>query len=154
MYGWLLTLHSLTRWLLLAMLMTTVIRSWYASRRNGSFSRTDATFKNTTALLAVLQLVLGLWLYCLSPFVAGFFRNFPDSIHIRDFRFFGLEHITVMTLSLLFVVIAALRSVRKSGRSKHRMIAIWYSIAMVLIFLSVPWPFSPFTSRPWLRPFW
>jgi hypothetical protein len=43
-------------------------------------------------------------------------------------------------------------SKRKPGdREKFKTMAIWFSIALFIIFLSIPWPFSPFTSRPYLR---
>jgi hypothetical protein len=29
---------------------------------------------------------------------------------------------------------------------------IWLSIALIIIFIAIPWPFSPFANRPYYRP--
>jgi hypothetical protein len=40
---------------------------------------------------------------------------------------------------------------RTDDADKFRAMAIWFTIALVIIFLSIPWPFSPFTARPYYR---
>jgi hypothetical protein len=42
---------------------------------------------------------------------------------------------------------------KKNDKEKFKAIAIWYSIAFVVIFTSIPWAFSPFTARPYFRMF-
>jgi len=41
----------------------------------------------------------------------------------------------------------------KTDLTKHKTILIWFLLALFIIVLNIPWPFSPLVSRPYLRPF-
>jgi cbb3-type cytochrome oxidase subunit 3 len=28
---------------------------------------------------------------------------------------------------------------------------VWFTIALIIIFIAIPWPFSPFANRPYFR---
>lgn len=45
----------------------------------------------------------------------------------------------------------AKREIKDAG--KFKIMAIWFAVGLLIILSSVPWPFSPFTSRPYFRPF-
>jgi cytochrome bd-type quinol oxidase subunit 2 len=40
-----------------------------------------------------------------------------------------------------------------TDQQKYKTMAIWFGIGLLLILISIPWSFSPFTSRPNFRPF-
>jgi len=118
-----------------------------------SFSKTDNISRIISATVAHVQLVLGITLYFVSPIVAYFLHNFSTAVHERSIRFFGMEHITMMLIAITFVTIGSAKAKRKpTDQQKFKTIAIWYTIAFLIIFLSIPWSFSPFTSRPNFRP--
>ena len=154
MFPTLLALHSLIRWLILLFLVYSIYlayRGWFQYK---PFTKHDNCIRIITVSFAFTQLIIGLWLYFISPIVAYFFTNFSESLHHTQLRFFGMEHITMMLIGIVLITIGSLRAMRKkTDKEKFKAIAIWYSAALIIIFTSIPWAFSPFTSRPYFRIF-
>lgn len=153
MYNTLLALHSLTRWLVLgslALALFCAYRGWLLKK---TVSKTDNQIRIISAAVAHVQLVLGLTLYFISPIVNYFLHNFKTAVHERVIRFFGLEHITMMLVAIVLITIGSANAKRKpTDEQKFKTWAIWYTVALVIIFFSIPWAFSPLTSRPYYRP--
>ena len=154
MYPFLLALHSLIRWLVLLSLLTSIFigfRGWFQQKK---FSKHDNFIRHTTATIAHVQLLLGIWLYCISPVVDYFLHHFKEAVHERQVRFFGMEHITVMIIAIIFITIGSAKAKRKpTDKEKFKTMAIWFSIGLLLILTSIPWQFLPLTSRPYFRAF-
>lgn len=154
MYQILLPLHSLTRWLVLISLLFAIYRAYRGKFRKQDFS----VFDNAIMLIAVkvlqIQFCIGIGLYLVSPIIRYFLNNFKTAVHLREIRFFGMEHITMMTIAV-FVISIGSEKVSKStdAQQKYRIMALWFTIGLVLILTSIPWSFSPLTSRPGFRPF-
>lgn len=152
MYSVLLSIHSLMRWLVLISLVFAVYRAYSGWRLNKSYSAMDDRTRHITATIAHIQLILGVWLYFVSPVVGYFLKNFGEAVHMREIRFFGMEHITMMAVAITLLTIGSVKVKRlDSNQKKFKTMFIWYSIALLIIFLSIPWSFSPFTSRPLYR---
>jgi len=99
-------------------------------------------------------LIIGLWLYFISPIVAYFLYNFSTAVHNRQVRFFGMEHVTMMLTGIILITIGSAKAKRKTtDKEKFKTMAIWFTIALLVILSSVPWSFSPLVSRPLFRPF-
>lgn len=110
--------------------------------------------RHWTATLIHIQLAVGIALYAISPIIVAFFGHFPDSIRNREIRFFGMEHSVTMFLAILIVTVGSMVAKRKKvDHDKFKTVAITFAIALVMIFASVPWPFSPIVVRPLLRMF-
>lgn len=155
MYSCLLVAHSFCRWLVLAALFLSVARSFYGWRSGSAFTVADNGMRRWTAAVVHVQLVLGLVLYGVSPLVRYFYEYFKEAVHERELRFFGMEHITVMLLAAAVITIGSLKAKRQlSGTGKFRTMAVWFGIGLLLILSSIPWSFSPLTSRPSFRVFW
>lgn len=153
MYNTLLALHSFTRWLVLASMGFALFRAYRGRLLKKPFSKTDNMARVVSTEIAHVQLVLGLTLYFISPIVNYFLHNFSTAVHERSIRFFGMEHITMMLIAIILVTIGSAKTKRKAtDQEKFKTMATWYTIALVIIFLSIPWSFSPFTSRPYFRP--
>ena len=154
MYSFLLALHSLVRWFVLLSLLTAIFIGFRGWLKQKTFSRLDNFVRHTTATIAHIQLMLGLWLYFISPFVDYFLHHFKEGVHNRQLRFFGMEHITMMIIAIVIITIGSAKAKRKqTDKEKFKTMAIWFSIGLFVIFLSIPWQFSPFTSRPYFRSF-
>ncbi len=152
MYSVLLSIHSLVRWLVLLSLLFAVYRSYSGWRSNRSYSKWDDRTRHLTATIAHIQLMLGLWLYFVSPVVDYFLKNFMEAVHMREIRFFGMEHITMMVIAIGLLTIGSIKVKRReTDHQKFKTMFIWYLIILLIIFLSIPWSFSPFTSRPLYR---
>lgn len=154
MYATLLILHSLVRWLVLASLLFAIFRAYRGWLTKKRFSRFDNSVRHWTATVAHIQLLLGIVLYLISPIVDYFLHNFRDAVHQRDVRFFGMEHSLMMLLAIIVITIGSAKAKRKpTDIEKYKTMAVWFTIGLVIILTSIPWAFSPFTSRPNLRLF-
>lgn len=152
MYSIFLIIHSWFRWLVLASLLYAVCRSLYAWRLGQSFTVIDNSLRHLTATVSHIQFLIGVALYFFSPVVSYFFHNFSTAIHERDIRFFGMEHVTMMLIAVSIISVGSIKAKRKEAdRAKFKTIAIWYGVGLIIIFLSIPWEFSPLTSRPYFR---
>jgi hypothetical protein len=154
MYSLLLSLHSLFRWLVLSGLLFALfrgIRGWSGKK---PFVSLDNKVRHIAATLAHVQLVIGYCLYFNSPLVDWFRAHYREAVRQLPVVFFGLIHIILMTLSVVLVTIGSAAAKRKrTDAEKFRTMTIWYTAALVIIFLAVPWPFSPLARRPLFRTF-
>jgi len=154
MYLFVLALHSLTRWLVLISLLFAIYRAYRGWLYNKTYSKFDNTVRIITATIAHIQLVIGLWLYFISPIVSYFLSHFATAVHEREIRFFGMEHITMMITAIVIITIGSALAKRKiADKVKYRTTAIWFTIALLVILFSIPWSFSPLVHRPGFRPF-
>ncbi len=154
MYPALLATHSLFRWFVLASLLFALYRAYWGWLTNQSFSKFDNTVRHTTATIAHIQLILGLWLYFISPIVDYFLHHFKAAIHQREHRFFGMEHSLMMFIGIVVITIGSMKAKRQpADKQKFKTIAIWFTIALLIILSSIPWTFSPLVSRPYFRGF-
>lgn len=152
MYLTLLAVHSLVRWFVLLSLLIALYRAYNGWLANKTFTPLDNTIRHTTATIAHIQLMLGLWLYFISPIIDYFLSNFKVAVHERQIRFFGMEHSTMMLTAIVLISVGSALAKRKTvDYEKFKTMAIWYTIGLLIILTSIPWPFSPLTSRPYLR---
>lgn len=152
MYSVLLTVHSLVRWLVLISLIAAIVRAYKGWLGNERFSASDNAIKVATVTIAHIQVVLGITLYCISPVVRYFLNYFKEAVHQREIRFFGMEHITMMLIAVVLITIGSVKAKRQAGdKQRFKILAIWFTIALIIILASIPWQFSPFTRRPYFR---
>lgn len=151
-YYLLLVFHSCFRWLVLVSILLSLYRSYTGWSQKKSFTHADNTIRHITATIAHVQLLIGLSLYFVSPIISYFLHNFGTAVHDRQLRFFGMEHSLMMLVGITVLTIGSAKAKRRStDLAKHRTVAIWYTIALLVILSSIPWAFSPLVSRPWLR---
>lgn len=154
MYPILLAIHSLVRWLVVITLILSIFRAYTGWRNRKTFSQKDESLLRMTVGVAQLQMLIGIVLYFVSPLVRYFFGHLSKAIKPREIRFFGLEHSTMMITSVILITIGAgLSAKRTDDAQRFRTIAIWFTIAFIILFFSIPWQFSPFTHRPLFRSF-
>lgn len=154
MYAILLTIHSWFRWLVLLSLVYTLSRSYHGLIRERAFSLFDNIARRATVGIVQTQFLIGLALYVFSPMVRYFLENFGTAVHERNARFFGMEHITMMFIAVAVISAGSVKvDKNQTDRGKFRLIVIWFSVGLLIIFLSIPWEFSPFTRRPYFRTF-
>lgn len=154
MYYLLLALHSLIRWLVLAGLLFAIIVAYRGWLRRQIYTKFDERVRWITAMIAHVQLVIGISIYLISPIVDYFLHHFHEAVRERQIRFFGMEHITMMLTAIVIITIGSAKAKRKiTDQEKFKTMAIWYSIGLLIILTSIPWSFSPLVSRPNFRPF-
>ncbi len=154
MYSSLLFFHSLFRWLVLLSLGYAIFRAYRGYTGKTLFTKADNSVRHWTATLAHIQLTLGFTLYFTSPIIKYFFANFKQEIQRIDLTFFGLIHFVLMLIAIVVITVgSALAKRRPTDTEKFRTMLVWFSVALGLIFLAIPWPFSPLANRPYFRPY-
>lgn len=152
MYQSLTFLHSIFRWLVLLSLAYSIFRACKGYFSNKAFSKSDNSLRHWTATIAHIQLVLGITLYSQSPIIKYFWKNFDEAKESFDLLFFGLIHMFLMLLSIVLITIGSSISKRKStDKEKFKTMLIYFIIALIIIFIAIPWPFSPLANRPYFR---
>lgn len=151
-YPHLLLTHSWVRWAVLILLVTVVIRAWRGRRaRNAVWRPLDERLHLALVAVADLQLLLGLWLYAISPFARAFLADPIGEQKNRLLRFFGEEHIVMMLIAIAFVHVGRARSRRVPDVTKrHRRVFAWTLAALIFVLASIPWPYFP-VERPLFR---
>jgi hypothetical protein len=147
-----LVVHSYLRWVVMALLLATAVRSsWRWSKKLG-WDGTDERLHAASAGSAGLQFVLGLLLYAvLSPLPRAFFAEPSAGMKLAPLRFFGLEHALGMLLAVAVIQIGRSRSKRESQPSRrHRKVWLSSLFGLSLICASIPWPGCS-SGRPLFR---
>ncbi|GAA0547935.1 hypothetical protein [Chitinophaga japonensis] len=149
MYAALIFLHSLFRWLVVISLAYAIFRACrgYISAR--PFTRTDNAVRHWTATIAHVQLMIGMTLYTQSPVVQYYWKHAGAG---SEMRFYGLIHIFIMLTAIALLTVGSALAKRKpTDRERFRTMFTWFLLAFILIFIAIPWPFSPLSHRPYFR---
>lgn len=139
MYNGLLHAHSGLRWVALLFLVVAIINA-FSSQNKGIYAKKDKMINLITMIILHIQLIIGGALI----FVTGSKANYTEGwMAIEKYRFFGLEHIIGMLLAIIIVTYGRKNAEKKlvGTRDKHRRIMFSYTLGLILILLSIPWPF-------------
>ena len=151
-YPYILVIHSLLRWLVFGSVIFATFRSLRGYYWNRSYLPLDQSAADFAVRFTQIQFVLGLALYFLSPLIDYFLHNFEVALHERQARFFGMEHITMMIVAVgLISRGGAAPKRRETDKAKFKAMAIPFTLALIIILVNIPWPFSPFAARPFFR---
>ena len=152
MYQTLLIFHNVVRWLVLTSLLLALFKAFKGYISNAKFSKTDNAVRHWTATIAHIQLMIGMVLYFQSPIIKYFLANFKQAVNSFDIAFFGLVHSSLMLTAIVLITIGSALSKRKqTDKEKFKTILVWFTIALIIIFIAIPWPFSPLANRPYFR---
>lgn len=148
MYPHLLATHNVVRWLVLIFLVVAILLAWRGWLGNKKFSSTDSRFRVFTVIFTHIQFILGIVLYFVSPRVTAFLDNVGAGMKDKDLRFVGMEHALLMLIAVVFITIGSAKSKRQAtDKGKFKTMAIWFTVALLLILFAIPW------SMPHFRPF-
>lgn len=152
MHPILLVFYSLFRWVVVGSLLYAIFRAFRGYTARLAFTTTDNSVRHWTATCLHIQLMLGFTLYFLSPLISAFRQQGIQAG--GQLVFFGLAHSGLMLLSVVLITVGSAMAKRQpADRAKFRTMLIWFSVGLLLIFLAIPWPFSPFANRPYIRTF-
>lgn len=152
MYSTLLFLHSALRWVFVVLLVAALARTYWGMLRCVGFQKMDRWLQISAASAGHSQLLVGMILYFHSPFVEYFWMDPAVSDSNTQFLFFSVIHVVGMMLAMMMMSIGVALSKRAtSHQQKFRAVALYWSIALLLILLLIPWPFSPWAYRPLWR---
>lgn len=150
MYQGLLHLHSLLRWIILILLVVNIVRHFTAS--NQPFTASDKKLGLFLMIAAHTTLLLGLYQWFTGPWGLTNIQHIGMGAAMKDSvsRFWAVEHITGMILGIILITLG--KTVAKkpfADAVKHKRSAILFTLALVIILLTIPWPFRVGIGRPW-----
>ncbi|MRX70191.1 hypothetical protein GJU42_19635 [Flavobacterium resistens] len=152
MYQTILEGHSFIRWLVLVSLLYSIYIAYKGYSQKLPFTKKDNLIRHWTATIAHIQLIFGILVYVQSPIVKYFWKNFNEAIQNVNASFFGIIHIFLMLIAIVLITIGSALAKRKSSdEQKFKTMLIWFSLALLIIFIAIPWPFSPLANRPYFR---
>ncbi|MCU0346238.1 MAG: cytochrome B [Saprospiraceae bacterium] len=128
--------HSGLRWIVLVLLIAATFKALMKWRSNVGYSEGDRKINLFTMISMHVQLLIGLALYSMSGRVD--FSQMKDAM----FRFFTVEHTTMMLIAIVLVTIGHAKSKKLTDEvKKHKTIFTYYLIALLLVLAGIPWPF-------------
>ena len=152
MYSTLIFLHSLFRWLVVISLIYAIYRAYVGFKAQKPFSKADNSIRHWTATIAHVQLIIGILVYTQSPSIKYFWKHTKEAFQNWDVTFYSLVHVLMMLLAIVVLTIGSAKAKRmETDSDKFKTMLLWFFIAFLLIFMAVPWPFSPLSNRPYLR---
>ena len=139
------TIHSYWAYLVLAVLIVAVIKAFIGLTGKKEYDAKAFRISLFTLIVSHIQLLIGLVLYFTSTrfelwSVLGVGGVMKDSVQ----RLYLVEHPTINILAVALITIGYSKHKKKliSG-PKYRNIAIFYTIALVLILSRIPWNVWP-----------
>ncbi|HWA36018.1 MAG TPA: hypothetical protein VG737_17880 [Cyclobacteriaceae bacterium] len=134
MYPILLSTHSLLRYFVLIFLLIVIIKSFLGFSNKQAFTKMDNMFGLTLFSFTHTQLLLGLVLYFVSPFVQFSAGTMKDKM----LRYWTVEHIVIMLIAIALITAARATSKKMTDdTAKHKRMFIFNTIALVLILIGI-----------------
>lgn len=110
-----------------------------------AFGASDNKISLFLMISAHTQLVVGLILYFVSPYV-----NFKNVTVNPDTHFFTIEHAVMMLVAIVLITLGRTTSKRAQTDGGKFKRLFWYNIiALLIIFMAIPWPNMGMVHRPW-----
>lgn len=143
----LLHLHNFLRWVILLLLLVNIVRHF--SNTQKPYTATDRKLGLFLMISAHITLLIGLYQVIFGRF--GWTKLPAGTNVMKDtyWRFFLVEHPVGMLVAIILITIG--KGVAKkpiSDLAKHKKAAMLFTIALIVILATVPWPFREIVGRP------
>ena len=134
-------LHSWIRWFILILGIVVIIKAYSGWFGNKAYLKGDNGMSAGFMGLLHLNLLLGLILYFfLSPIVQSAFSDFGAAMKDPNLRFWAVEHITVNIIAVIIAQVGRIKAKKATtDLAKHKITAIAYTIALLLLLSRIPW---------------
>lgn len=142
MYNGMLHLHSVLRWVILILLLVAIFKNMADS--NKPFTSGHKRLGFYLMICADLLLLVGLYQWFSGNWglksiqANGFGTVMKDS----TLRFFTIEHTTGMLIAIILIHLGySFGKKSVPDAQKHKRVLLYYGLALLIILISVPWPF-------------
>lgn len=131
-------IHNLIRWAVLLFGVLTVLNALTGTLKKRVFTESDNKSNLLFMISCDIQLLLGLILFFGNSWMSRM-SSFKEDVSVR---FFIMEHAFMMILAWILVHVGRV-AVKKAGTdaAKHKRMLIFFGLALLLILISIPWPF-------------
>ena len=151
MYEILLRSHSGLRWVVLALLVGAIVKSAMGMNSGKKFEGIDNKLSLFAMISVHIQLLLGLGLYFISPFVkAAMEMGMGEAMKDSVMRFWLVEHLFGMLIGITLITIGRIASKKASDdKAKFKKVAVYFALGLLAILITIPWPFRELLVRGW-----
>jgi hypothetical protein len=130
LYSFFKYLHSGFRFVVLLLIVWAIVQSFIGWINDKPYTEGNRKVNLFALISAHTQLLIGLVLYFLSPFVQFNSNTMKDATT----RYFTMEHLVMMIIAIALITIGYSKSKKiVMPESKHRTVAIFYTIAVLII---------------------
>ena len=130
MHSTLLATHSIVRFFLLVTIILVIVRCLMGWLNKSAYSKFDEKLSLGLFMLTHTQLLLGIFLFFVSPRVIFSGESMKDPMD----RYWLVEHSTGMIIAIVLISIARISSKKiTDGTARHKRMFIFNSIAFVII---------------------
>jgi len=141
MYNTVKIMHSYWAYLVLLVLILAVLNALYKTFSGKEYEAKDFRISLFTLIVSHIQLLIGVFLYFVSTRLdlfgeLGMGGIMKDAVN----RLYLVEHPLINILAVVLITIGYSKHKKKlTSQSKLKMIAIFYTIALVLFLSRIPW---------------
>jgi len=133
-------LHSYWAYLVLLVLALATINALYKTFADKEYEAKDFRISLFTLITSHIQLLIGLILYFVSPWFKLWSEMGGGVMSNSVARLYLVEHPFVNILAIAFITIGYSKHKKKlTSKSKLKTIALFYTIALVLLLSRIPW---------------
>jgi hypothetical protein len=152
MYNGLLHLHSVLRWVILILLLVALFKSF--ADRSKAFSAGHRKTALFTMIAADIMFLVGIYQWITGPWGLKSIQNNGMSNVMKNasLRFFAVEHFLGMLIAISLIHIGYNYTKKNvPDETKHKRILLFFGLALLIILISIPWPFRTVgAGRTWL----
>ncbi len=141
MYSTVSFIHSWWAYLVLLILIIASINSLIGFFSKKEYGATDFRISLFTLIVSHIQLLIGIILYFVSPYFNAFSEGGMGSV-MKDstLRLYLVEHPLMMILAVVLITVGYSKHKKKlTSRPKFKMLAIFYTLALVFVLSRIPW---------------
>ncbi|HLI93763.1 MAG TPA: hypothetical protein VKU83_09145 [Puia sp.] len=145
-------LHSLLRWIILVLLIAAIVKSFGGMRSGRKFSGGDQKLGLFLMISAHTTLLLGLILWFFGSLGLEPVREQGMGVVMKNpvLRYWVVEHFFGMLVAIALITIGrgvARKNIADTAKFRR---SFWlFFLALVIILVTIPWPFRAGIGRPW-----
>jgi uncharacterized membrane protein len=130
MYTGLLHTHSLLRYFILIALIVVIVKALIGLANKQPYGKWDNKLGLYLFIFTHMQLLVGIVLYFISPFV----KFGSDTMSDKATRYWTVEHVFAMLIAVVLITLARTTSKRMTNdEAKHKRMAIFNFVALAVI---------------------
>ena len=140
--------HSGWRWIVLILLIAAVVKMNIGWKGKKNFTAGDKKLAMFAMIAYHIQFLVGWILYIVN--FSSKVKFFGGMMADKMYRFFTVEHSLMMTAAMVLITIGYSKSKKAhNDTTKFKRLAVYYTIALVLVLASIPWPFREALGGKW-----
>lgn len=142
MFKGMLHLHSVLRWVILILLLVAIYKSF--ADRSKPFTSGHKKLGLYLMICADLLLLVGLYQWFVGDWGLKSIQSNGFGVVMKNagLRFYAIEHTTGMLIAIILIHLGYSYGKKPVPDSqKHKRILLYFGLALLIILISIPWPF-------------